>query len=239
MVFVLTVIFLAALCQGLLGFGSAMVAMSLLPGPLALATAAPLVAVLALPSEGIMLIRYRAALNWRAAVWLVAGMLAGVPVGMILLRRVSEAVLVPALGAVIMAYAIYAMADWHLPELRRRRWALVAGWLGGVLGAAYNTSGPPVVIYGHCRRWPPAEFKGSLQAFFLVCDLTVVTGHAFAGTLTPAVGRLVLANLPVVVAGVLAGMALDRLLHPRRFRRLVLVGLILLGARLVGRGLLP
>ena len=41
--------------------------MGLLPGVLGLATAAPLIAVLALPSEGLMLLRYRAELNWRAA----------------------------------------------------------------------------------------------------------------------------------------------------------------------------
>lgn len=237
MLFMIGVVFLAALVQGLLGFGSAMVAMSLLPDAIGLVTAAPLVAVLALPSEGLMLVRYRGALNWRAAAWLGGGMLAGVPVGMLLLRRVGEGVLLPVLGAVIVVYAVYALADWHLPQLRGLGWALLAGWFGGVLGGAYNTSGPPVVVYGNCRRWLPAEFKGSLQAFFLLCDVTVVAGHALSGNLTPVVWGHLSTALPAVVAGVGVGMAMDRIVPPRLFRRLVLAGLVVLGARLVLTGL--
>ena len=237
MLFTIVVVFLAAVVQGLLGFGSAMVAMSLLPGPLGLATATPLVAVLALPSEGLMLVRYRATLNWRAAAWMALGMIAGVPVGMLLLRRIGEGILLPALGLVIVVYALYAVGEWRLPELRSPPWGLVAGWLGGVLGGAYNTSGPPVVVYGNCRRWSPSEFKGNLQAFFLLCDTTVVTGHALAGNLTPTVCDHLAAALPAAVLGVCAGMSLDRWLHPRLFRRLVLGGLVVLGVRLIGLGL--
>lgn len=237
MSFTLVVVFLAALTQGLLGFGSAMVAMSLLPGPLGLATATPLVAVLALPTEGIMLVRYRGALNWRAAASLALGMLAGVPVGMFTLRHVGEGVLLPILGLVIVAYALYALAEWRLPELRAPHWGVLAGWLGGVLGGAYNTSGPPVVVYGDCRRWAPPEFKASLQAFFLLCDTTVVAGHLLAGNLTPVVWRHIAAGLPAAVLGVGAGMALDRVVRPGLFRRLVLLGLVVLGVRLMLLGL--
>lgn len=72
--FMLLVVFAAMFTQGLVGFGSAMVSMALLPEPLGLSVAGPLVALMALPSEGLVLIRYRRSLNWRAVARLAAGM---------------------------------------------------------------------------------------------------------------------------------------------------------------------
>lgn len=72
------------------------------------------------------------------------------------------------LGVVIVAYALYALFNPTLPELAQRSWAYGFGFAGGVLSGAYNTSGPPVVIYGTCRCWQPAEFKSNLQGYFLL-----------------------------------------------------------------------
>ncbi len=219
--------------QGLVGFGSAMVTMSLLPEHLGLRVAGPLVALMALPSEGLVLLRYRGSLNLRAVARLAVGMAAGVPVGLAALRRLPERPLLIVLGALISAYSLYALLGLRLPGLRRPGWAYLFGWLAGVIGGAYNTSGPPVVIYGSSRRWPREEFKGNLQAFFLLCDLTVVTGHGLAGNLTHAVWLRFLAALPVIVLGAAAGMALDRVVPAALFRKLVLVLLLVLGLRLV------
>jgi uncharacterized membrane protein YfcA len=229
----LVVVFAAMFTQGLVGFGSAMVTMSLLPEHLGLSVAGPLVALMALPSEALVLVRYRRSLNWRAVARLAVGMILGVPIGILALRHLDERLLLTVLGGSIAAYAVYALLELRLPALRRPHWAYVFGWLAGVLGGAYNTSGPPVVIYGTGRQWSRDEFKGNLQAFFLLCDLTVVLGHVFAGTLTRHVLGLFLPALPVILLGALAGIALDRFIPPVLFRRLVLLLLLVLGLRLL------
>jgi uncharacterized membrane protein YfcA len=233
MAFMLLVVGAAMFTQGLVGFGSAMVSMSLLPGQLGLSVAGPLVALMALPSESLVLIHYRRSLNWRAVGRLAAGMLFGVPVGILALRHLPERLLLVVLGCCISGYALYALLELRLPALRRPQWAYVFGWLAGVLGGAYNTSGPPVVIYGTGRQWSRAEFKGNLQAFFLLCDLTVVCGHVLAGTLTRGVVKLFLPALPVILLGAAAGVALDRFIPVVLFRRLVLLLLLVLGLRLL------
>ena len=230
---VLAVAFAAAFMQGLVGFGSAMVAMAVLPGLIGLGVATPLVAVSVLPSDTIILLRYRRHLSLRAVSGLIVGMLAGIPIGLFALRHFPAKVLLPALGVVIAAYALLALVEWRPPELPNPRWGLLFGSLSGVLGGAYNVSGPPVVIYGNCRRWLPPEFKGNLQLFFLIGDLLVSLSHGVAGNLTPAVWDRLVLVLPVSVLGVLAGMLLDRFIHPALFRRLVLVALVVLGLRLV------
>jgi uncharacterized membrane protein YfcA len=230
---VAAVILAAVFTQSLVGFGSAMIAMALLSARLGLAVAAPLVALVALTLEAVVLARHARSFNLNAVWRLIAGALLGVPVGVLAVRLVPERVMLPVLGLVIGGYALYALWGRRLPALAHPGWALAAGALAGVLGGAYNTSGPPVILYGDCRRWPPAQFKSNLQGFFLVNDLMVLVGHAFAGNLTPDVWRHYLAALPAVALGLLLGLALERRFSPAGFRRLALLMLLALGARLL------
>lgn len=235
---VLLVLFAAVFTQSLSGFGSALVAMSLLPALIGLHVATPLVALVGGTLEVFLLLRYREALNLNAIWQLVSGSLLGIPLGIIFLGRVDEGVMLPLLGAVIAGYALYALltefsARVNLPSLAHPVWAVSAGFLAGLLGGAYNTAGPPVILYGNCRRWGPAEFKSNLQGFFLIASVVTIFGHAWSGNLTPEVWRLYLWSLPVIAAGLWAGTAMDRYLRPRVFRRVVLVLLLGMGVWLI------
>lgn len=227
------VIFSAVLMQTLAGFGSAMVAMALLPFWLGLMVATPLVALIAATLEALVLVRWREALTWHAIWRLSVAMAAGVPFGVIALARVDAGILLPILGVVIIAYSLYALLDRRLPELHGPRWAFGAGALAGLLGGAYNVSGPPVIVYGHCRRWPPAEFRGNLQAFFLLGDALVIVAHGVAGNLTPVVWHHYAYALPAIALGVIVGLSLERHVGAVAFRRTVLIVLLALGVRLL------
>jgi len=224
---------LAAFTQSLTGFGSALVSMAVLPGLIGIRTAAPLVALITVTIDGVLLARYRQALNLRAIWRLVAALVLGVPLGILVLRRVEERFVLAILGAVIAGYALYALLSPRLPRLEHPAWAYGFGFLAGVLGGAYNTSGPPVVIFGNCQRWPPSEFKGNLQGFFLVNDLLVIAGHALSQNLTPLVLRDYLIVLPALIVGLFVGGRLDRRLDPALFRKVVLVLLVVMGLRLL------
>lgn len=115
-------VFAAVLTQTLTGFGSAMVAMALLPYLTGLLVAAPLVALVAAAMEAVVLVRWRPALNWQPIRQLALGTFVGVPFGVLALRHVDAGILLPILGAVIVGYALYALMDWRLPRLHHARW---------------------------------------------------------------------------------------------------------------------
>jgi uncharacterized protein len=223
----------AGLTQALTGFGSALVSMALLPPLLGLMTAAPLVALMAGTIEIGLLIRYRSALRFASVSWLGAAMIVGIPVGLLGLRAVPERLALALLGAVLCSYSAYAFFSPRLPDLRPRIWAPVLGFLAGALGGAYNTSGPPLVIYGHSQRWSPDEFKGNLQGLFLVIDVVVVLSHLAAGNFTATVLSSYAWAVPGLLVGVLLGLVLERRLDPAVFRRLVLIVLLVMGVRLL------
>jgi uncharacterized membrane protein YfcA len=232
-ILVVLIVFLAVFTQSLSGFGSALVAMALLPGLVGMGVATPLVAAMALTVEGCLLLRYHASLNLRAMWRLAAASLAGIPLGMLALKRFDENAAMTILGIVIVAYAVYVLFELRPPELGHPAWGFVFGLLAGMLGGAYNTSGPPVVVYGNSRRWMPAEFKSNLQGFFLLNSALVVSGHALSHHFTQVVIQNYLTALPALALGILAGVSLDRIVNPDVFRKIVLVLLLAMGVRMI------
>lgn len=227
------VVFLAAFTQSLSGFGLALVSMALLPALIGIRVATPLVALVAIAIEIVLLIRYREALEVRSIWKVVLAAVIGTPLGVIFLSRVDENIALMVLGFVITGYALYALLGFKLPRLDHSLWAYFAGLLGGMLGGAYNTSGPPVIVYADCRRWSPTVFKSNMQGYFLVISLVVVASHALNGNFTPPVWRMFIWTLPFIAVGLIAGLSLDRWLNPLLFRRVVLVLLVVMGLRLI------
>ena len=227
------VVFLAVFTQSLSGFGVALVAMALLPAVIDLNIATPIVAIVGLVLEGVLVTYYRQSMDVRA-VWKIAlAAVIGTPFGVFFLTRANERVALGLLGVVIVGYALYALLGLKMPHIKSSIWAYLAGLLGGILGGAYNTSGPPVIIYANCRRWPPDVFKGNLQGYFIIVSSAVAVSHALSGNFTPQVWSMALWTLPFLAVGIVAGLSLDRWLNPTIFRRIVLVLLVLMGVRLM------
>ena len=227
------IVFLAVFTQSLSGFGVALVAMALLPSLIGIRVATPLVALIALMLEFVLVMYYRQSLQVRA-VWNIAlAAVIGTPLGVLFLARVDESVALAILGVVIAGYALYALLGLKMPRLEKSFWAYLAGLSGGMLGGAYNTSGPPVIVYADCRSWPPDVFKGNLQGYFIIVSLATVASHVLNGNITIQVWHLFLSALPFMILGIVTGLSLDRKLNPVVFRKVVLILLIVMGIRLM------
>ncbi len=230
---VAAILLLAAFTQSLTGFGLALVSMPLLGQLMPLHQASALVAVVSLVVEAALLRRYWAHLRWRPVARLTAASFLGMPLGVALLHHLPGNWLLTALGMLLIAYSLYALGNWHLPRLTHPFWAWGLGLLAGVLGGAYNTSGPPVILYGHARRWTPQVFKGNLQAFFLSTSAAIFLAHLAAGDITPSTWWRALEALPSLGLGLWLGRKAEKRLSPEVFRKIVLFALLLVGAKML------
>jgi uncharacterized membrane protein YfcA len=227
------VVFLGVFTQSLTGFGVALVSMALLPDLIGIRMASPLVALVSLTIEVVLLVRYHQSVELRPVLRITAASLVGIPLGIASLQFLDENLVLGILGLVVAGYALYALSGVRLPELKHPAWPYLAGLVGGFLGGAYNTSGPPVIIYGNCARWEPVQFKSNLQGYFLFSSLVVLGGHFLSHNLTAPVLQTYLRLLPVIGLAVVAGLLLDGRVSPQGFRRLVLVALVVMGIRLM------
>ena len=227
------VTFIGVVVQSVSGFGLALVMMPLVTKLLGLNAAAPLVALIAFLAEVVLLLRYRENLNLKAIGRMAAAAVLAVPLGVWGLRRIPATTALTGLGVIVIVYALYALLRLRLPELHHPAWAYLFGFMAGSLSGAYNTPGPAYVIYGSCRHWSPAEFKGNLQGAFLVSGIVVVASHFLARHYTPLVLQNTLVTLPAIGLGIWAGGRVDRKLNPLTFRHIVLWLLLVLGVSLI------
>jgi uncharacterized protein len=94
-------------------------------------------------------------------------------------------------------------------------------------------NGPPLVVYGSLRHWSPQHFRATLQGYFLPASLLGMGGYWLAGLWTAAVTRDYLWSLPLALAAIFLGRAINRRMAGRSFLRFVHVGLLLVGAVLL------
>lgn len=228
-----TIVFFAALMQSLSGFGFALVVMPLLTLTLGLATAVPLVALIALTLYAVNLLRYRQSLNLSELKRLALAAALGVPVGLWVVASAPETAVKFFLGLLLIGYALYAFLNPTLAFTVPTSWGYGVGFIAGCLGGAYNVPGPPVIVYGSLRQWPRDEFRAVLQALFLLQGMLVVLGHGLAGRMTTAVFTFYLVAIPALFLGILTAARLDAKINKAQFRRLVTGLIFVLGVSLV------
>lgn len=232
---VLIVVFLAALLRATVGFGDALLAMPLLTLLLGIQAAAPLVALIGMAIALLILWGSWHDLDLRAVGQLVVASLLGMPIGVWLLTDVPAAWVTGGLGLLLIAFALYSLTKPTLPQLGNSRWVYLFGGIAGIFGAAYNTSGPPLVVYGALRRWSPPRFRATLQGFYLPASLLVALSHGLGGLWNRQVFSLFALALPWVALAVWAGNRLNRRIPRATFARLLYWILIGLGVLLVAR----
>lgn len=227
------ILFLAALTRSTFGFGDALIAVPLLSWVVGVETGAPVVAFGSVVIAATILGTAWRQADFGAAWRLIAATLVGIPVGIVFLRAAPEGFVKGLLGLLLIAFALFHLGPGRLPHLRNERWALPVGFFAGILGGAYTTNGPPVVVYAAMRRWAPERFRATLQGYFLPSSVTILAAHGMAGLWTERVLSLFLWSLPGILAGILLGGWLNRSLPVARFQRLVYIALLVMGILLL------
>ena len=227
------IVLAAAFVQSLSGFGFAIVVMPVLTLILGLQTAAPLVSLTALTVYTINVTRFRRAIQAGEVLRLGLASALGVPMGIWVLSNVEGTVVKQALGLLLLLFALYSVIRPVTSWIPSPRWVYPAGFLAGCLGGAYNTPGPPAIVYGTLRQWPRDEFRAVLQSLFLVNGLLVVASHIVAGHLTAPVLTYYLYTVPALAVGILLASRVDSRVDRERFRILVMARISVLGLSLL------
>lgn len=230
---VAAVLFLATLIRSAFGFGEALVAVPLLALLIPVEVAAPVAVLVSITVAFIAVVQDWRHIHVRSAGRLVLSTLFGVPLGLLLLKSITEPVVKSVLGLVIISFSAYSLLSRREHDLKNDSWAWLFGFGAGVLGGAYGMNGPPLVIYGSLRKWSPERFRATLQGYFLPASLIGMLGYWIAGLWTPAVSHFYILSLPTVIAATFLGRVINRRIEARRFLLYVHCGLIVIGVVLL------
>jgi uncharacterized membrane protein YfcA len=232
---VVGVLFVSALARGLIGFGNALFAMPLLALFCPIQIASPLVGLANLTGILIILVGAWRSVDLKAAWRLILPCLIGIPIGLFFLKTANETIVRIVLGVILVGYGFYNLISPKLPHLKNEVLAYPFGLLSGILGGAFNSNGPPIVIYGSLRRWPPESFRATLQGVFLPTNLMVLATHAIGGLWTRDVLVLYGYSLPLMLLATLVGLRFGKRIPKEQFHRLVYGFLVAMGTLLIIR----
>lgn len=226
------ILFMATLVSSTFGFGSALFSMPLLTLVLGLQQATPLFGLVGPTIAAVIL-----ATHWQrvefASTWrLIVATLLGIPVGVYLLKALPSLWIIHTISILLILYGLYRLAGTRLPKIESPSWAFPFGFLAGVLGGAYNTNGPPAVVYGNMRRWPPDQFRATLQGYFLPTGIGILISHGVGGLWTLRMMQLYGIALPGIFVAIWLGGWCNQHLPVERFQVLLSLLLIAMGMML-------
>ena len=229
----IAIMWVAALTQGFLGFGFAIVAMAGLTLSRDLLHAAGVVNITGILVAGSVLFALRREVLWRPALRIIPGIAVGVVLGVAALASLDRDLMVRTLGVTIIAISV-----WNLraPSIQTREapiWDGITGLVGGLLGGAFNTGGPPVVAHLYRRPDPPQAIKGTNQLVFLTSGLVRLPTATAQDLMTASIWTEAGVVAPFVLAGLLTGIWLGRRVSPTQFRRVSWLALGAMGGALV------
>ncbi len=222
------IVVLGALCAGfvtgLAGFGTGLTALAFWLHVVEPAVAAALVAICSVVAQLQSLYTVRREMVWRRVWPFLLGGVAGVPLGVGLLRMVDSRTLKVVVGLLLVGYAGTTLGFRRFPTVARggRLADGAVGFGGGVLGGLAGLSGPLSTIWCALRGWKPDAQRAVYQPYNLAILALVLGAYATQGVLTGLVWGLGLACLPATLIGVHVGLRQYSRVNDRQFRYLVL-----------------
>lgn len=235
LVVALVVTALGAAVQGTIGFGFAVVSVSLLSLVDPILVPVPQLLVAA-PLSVAVFWRERHHVDLTGTGWILAGRVPGAVFGLLLLGLVTrETWLLDVMIAVIVlgAVAIYAT------RMRVRRTPLtkfIAGVASGTTGLVSSIGGPPLALLYFDARG--ATVRSTLGAVFTIGIGITIAARALAGEITADDLRISALLLPAQLAGFAASSRLRHHVEGARLRRGILVLSALAAAGLLLRAFL-
>lgn len=223
-------IFTAAFAQGVTGFGSGLISLALLTLLWEVQQVVAITATFSIVMCSFFTWRLWQHISFPEIRLLLLGAAVGVPVGVTALTELDPRGTRAALGVFLVAYSVWSLRSRLSSDfLVSERWALPAGFLSGLLSGAFNTGGPPVVLYGTERRWSPHSFRGNIQGFFAPVGALTLFLLAQKGVVNQETLLLNAKLLPFLLVGMLVGDRLANRIEERVFRRILLLSLLVIG----------
>ena len=211
------IIFTGALLQGLAGFGGALVSMPLLLLYAEPMWAAPVVVLCNTINRVPAMFVLRKNLMWDHSLLLLASAVPGVFLGTYLLKNIDSGIIMKILGTILILFSAYKIFSPDLKLVFSRVWALPTGFLSGILGGAFGTDGPPVVVYAALQPWTKEQVVGMLQSFFVFANFIIIVSYWYHGLLNRSVLEISSLAVPFAIAGIFAGLIINRHIGQRHF----------------------
>ena len=229
-VWMLSVIFAAAVLRGFSGFGFSLATVPLLAPVYGMRLTIPLILAIEFLNALPLLGRLKRAVDFRILLPLTIGAIISLPLGLLALSAASPAAVVPLMSVLVL---ISVALLWRGPDMALGLGGSMFAWPTGIISGFLNgfagMSGPPVILYMLSGATGTEAARSTMLAFFPLTALVTMAAGITTGVYSMPPPWLVLAALPISMIGTEVGIFLGRRTNPDRTRKFSL-GLLALGA---------
>lgn len=215
--------------------------------------AAPVLALLLGPVDGVVLVNVVATINaslntismrehidWGKFAPIAGALVLGVLPAAWIIPRMSTAVLNVVVGALLLlALSVVTLGKRYVPRVEGVGPAAIAGAVGGFMNTLSGVAGPAITVYAQAARWDQRVYAATLQPIFVVAGALSFLGKQLSGAadITAIHGAVWVAVAAALLAGLGAGAFFARRVPVELARRIALTLAFLGGLTALARGL--
>ncbi len=228
----------ASVLRGFTGFGFGLAAVPLLSLALPPAQVVPLVVTLQVVIGVLGLHAASKECDWRAVRLLTPGLLAGIPIGLLILTSLPPNPVRLVIGLIIAMSVVLIHRGLRLPPDPSRLTGFAVGLVSGIISGLASMGGPPVVVFLLALGHSAARMRATAIVYFMLSGCVSLVPMSLRGLITRDILIWSVASLPVLIAGSRLGTLAFQKAKPKHHRMVALVTLSALSALLVGRALM-
>lgn len=166
---------------------------------------------------------------------MLAATVVAIPLGVFALVRLDAGTVSVLMGCAVAAFALASLIrpTMAVPPRWERPASIAAGALGGFTGGMTLIGGPPVIMFLVALHLKKEEFIGIIGLIYMT--QLIPAGFSLAGMGVLRAEHIVpgLAALIPVGAALLAGQWVRKKIDQERFRKVLLVSMVLIGLNLI------
>jgi len=232
-ILIIMIFFISAFTQGMVGFGSALVAIPLLLFLMPVSKASPMVVANGIIMTTYIIIKLRKSFDLKKITPLILGTLIGIPAGVFLLVTLNEKIVLGILAFFMISYSLFSL--FGNPEKIRlsKKWGYPFGFIAGALGGAYGTNGPPVVLYSSMRDWNKDEMVVTMQVYFILSSIYILSLQGINGLISLDFFIYWVKFIPALLCGVILGSFVYSKINQNLFKKIIYCSLIFLAIALL------
>lgn len=215
--------------RGVTGFGSGLIAIPLLAFFLPLTFVVPFIGLLDMSASILHITHTRQHIAWKVILRAIPFALFGMISALFIIQSINTLILVKALGAFIILFAIYSLISPSLKKNNSFVWPIFAGYFGSLVGTLFGTGGPFYIFYFQLQKLDKSVFRATCAAVFFVDGLIRAAGFTYSGFYTSTVLLNIAYALPIMFISMYIGNHLHTNISQRTFQKAIGFFLIISG----------
>ena len=224
-----------------LGFGSAMVSITLLSLVFGdLSQIIPYFLLLCVPTEIAVVFKNRNSIDFSFVKKFVIFLFLGLLIGSYLLKYTMPKHLVLYLGIIICLIAIYFLFFEEKLSFTFKKDGIagkILSFITGILGGVYGISGPPIIIFLKGLKLDKTTFRATILSIFFSMSVLRTVIYIFLGLYNLKILITAILTIPFVLAGLYIGNKIHLSVSETKFKKITALVLLINGFLLILKNL--